>query len=167
MDTKYGVNYLACDHNSYDHTALIGILDSQLEDNWWFVMHDTCGVGPRFFHKLHEVGKQDSHMALLEEGWLNIGQFSPDFLTSARNYILSLRNCTKMQAIFSEKMYRRFSDGKFYCKSGQFRSLGMHDIYENNTPRSVLYFPSLDLYKYQSYHDSSELMNQLKARNMA
>ena len=111
LDTKYGVNYLACDHNSYDHTSLIGILDNQLENHWWFVMHDTCGVGPRFSQKLNEVGRRDSHVALLEEGWLNMGQFSPEFLESARNYILSLRNCTKMQAIFSEKMYRRFSKG--------------------------------------------------------
>jgi len=166
-EIRYGVNYYACDHNSYDHTALIGILDNNLDSHWWFMLHDTCSPGPRFAHKLSDFGRRDSHVAMLEEGWLNMGQFSPAFLSQCRNYILSLRNCTKMQAVLSEKLYSRFSNGEFYCKSGHFKSLGYQDVYGDGSPRMVIHFPALDLYKYQAYHHNSELMQKLKMKNIA
>jgi len=44
---KDGINCYTVTHNSYEYTSYIEILENKLDYNW-FLMHDTCYVGPDF-----------------------------------------------------------------------------------------------------------------------
>jgi hypothetical protein len=100
----------------------------------------------------------------LEEGWLNMGLFSKDFIEKNKNYILSLKNCNKMQAILSEQMYSRMGDPSFINSRARTQLKGKTDVYNDGVERLIIYFADLDLYKYQSFHYNSENTRLLKEK---
>ncbi len=152
----HSVNYHYVKHNSFDHTGLIDIIDKGLQSDFWFIMHDTCSVGPNFYTKLLKKSFLD-HNPLLEEGWLNMGVFSNKFIYENKKYILSLRNCDKMQAILSEKMYPRLASSFHLNSKKDYDLQTTFDVYGDGIERSVVYFPEVDLYKYQTYYHNSEI----------
>ena len=155
-ETINSVNYHYVKHNSFDHTGLINIIDKELQSDFWFVMHDTCSVGTNFYAKLLKKSFLD-HNPLLEEGWLNMGVFSNKFIYDNKKYILSLRNCDKMQAILSEKMYPRLAPSFHLNSKSDYDLQSTFDVYGDGVERSVVYFPEVDLYKYQTYYHNSEI----------
>lgn len=154
------INFHYVKHNSYDHTGLINIIDKNIKSDYWFVLHDTCSVGPNFYSKLLKKSFAE-HNPILEEGWLNMGLFSQRFIDENKKYILSLRNCDKMQAILSEKMYPRLGKSSFLNSKSDYDLQSAFDVYGDNTERSVVYFPEIDLYKYQTYYHNSEISIKL------
>ena len=97
-------------HNSFDHTALITIIENNFKSDFWFVIHDTCEMGPDFYNLLKQYKIKYHYTALTEMAWMNIGLFSNTFITNNKNYILSLKNCSKERAILSERVYSRLDD---------------------------------------------------------
>jgi hypothetical protein len=55
-------------HNSYDHTALIDVVENNVPGWWWFVMHATSEAGPQFVERILEKGFDCEHIAVLEFG---------------------------------------------------------------------------------------------------
>ena len=52
-DSKEQFEYLNCkaikvNHNSYDHTGLIEVIEGEEQSKYWFSTHDTCIAGPNF-----------------------------------------------------------------------------------------------------------------------
>jgi hypothetical protein len=144
--------YYFVSHNSYDHTAIITIIEKNLKSDYWFVMHDTCELGPDFYKLLKQFKIKHNYTALTEMAWMNIGLFSNKFIKNNDNYILSLKNCSKERAILSERIYSRLDDyGWFGLQKDHQRIRECKNIYNDDKKRDVLYFPFLDFYKFQSY----------------
>lgn len=162
-ETKNGVIYQYVEHNSFDHTALISIIEEGYESDYWLCLHDTCEAGKSFYNNLMKQPKS-KFSAILEEGWLNMGLFSKEFIQENKKYILNLKNCNKMQAILSEQMYSRLGDPSFINSRARTQLRGKADIYNDGVERLIIYFADLDLYKYQSFHYNSENTRLLKEK---
>jgi hypothetical protein len=81
-----------------------------------------------------------------------MGLFSIEFLHEIRNYVLSLKNCSKLRAILSERIYPRMTHSGGYCPSCGFGAIDHRDVYGDKVIRRVLYYNDLDLYKYQGFY---------------
>jgi hypothetical protein len=147
-----GINYAHVTHNSYDHTGLIYIIESNCQHPWWWSLHDTVEVGPSFYKTVLDRGPANPHISIGEEGWLNMGLFSLDFLTQSKNYILSLKDCSKMRAILSERMYTRLTQSGFYAPRCTYQMKDHKDIYGDGVIRRIIYYPGIDVYKYQGFY---------------
>jgi hypothetical protein len=149
---NHGILYSYVTHNSFDHNPHIDILEKGWGGDWWFIMHDTTKAGPNFKEKLLKFGPRAEHVAALKDGWLNIGLFSKKSLNEMSDYILKLKDCNKMQAILSEQLYARMTDYAFYDRVDQMNFPYYGDVYGDNVQRQVMYFETIDLYKFQSFH---------------
>jgi len=156
-DRREQFEYLNCkaikvNHNSYDHTGLIEVIEGEEQSKYWFSTHDTCIAGPNFLSSLlkHKINKD--FVAMTEMGWLNMGIFSQKFLNKNKPFIISLKNCSKIRAILSERTFTRLGNYQYLTPNSKvYRSNEDQNIYEDNKKRTVLYFEELDFYKYQSY----------------
>ena len=155
--TKTESTFLDCqaifvDQNSYDHTGLIEILEGNHKSDYWFSSHDTCIVGPKFGDYLSNFEPKKDYTSMTDMGWLNMGLFKHSYLERNKQYIFSLKNCSKIRAILSERVFTRLEDYDFFIKDHNcIRSLENENIYKDDKKRNVLYFKNLDFYKYQSY----------------
>jgi hypothetical protein len=144
-----GVEHRFVTHNSYDHTGLIELLDSGDRSEYWFALHDTCETGPEFEERSRKVDARHEYTSAVREGWFNMGAFSWSFLQREADYVLSLRNCTKVQAILTERNYMRLAESAWYG-TGEIEYRGFEDVYGRGVRRSRLYLPDLDMYKFQA-----------------
>ncbi len=153
-------NHLFVSHNSYDHTAIISIIENNLKSKYWFVFHDTCELGPNFYSLLSKYKIKHPYTSITEMAWMNMGLFTQEFIEENKNYILSLKNCSKERAILSERVYSRLGNyGWFGYQKDQQRIRNCKNVYNDDKKRDVLYFPFLDLYKFQSY-DALKVMKK-------
>ncbi len=163
-ETRSESTYLNCqtifvDHNSYDHTGLIEIIEGNHETDYWFSSHDTCIAGAGFVNFLLKYKPKKDYVSMTDMGWLNMGLFKYSYLKRNKQYILSLKNCSKIRAILSERVFTRLEDYDYFIKDHNcIRSLENENIYNDDKKRNVLYFKGIDFYKYQSY----EALNTMK-----
>ena len=156
-ETRSESTYLDCqtvfvDHNSFDHTGLIEILEGNHKSDYWFSSHDTCIAGPKFVDFLSNYNPKKDYVSMTDMGWLNMGLFKNSYIERNKKYILSLKNCSKIRAILSERVFTRLEDYDYFIKDHNcIRSLENENIYNDDKKRNVLYFKTLDFYKYQSY----------------
>jgi hypothetical protein len=149
--------YLDCqtvfvNHNSFDHTGLIEIIEGNHKSDYWFSSHDTCIAGPKFVDFLSSYKPKKDYISMTDMGWLNMGLFKNSFLERNKEYIFSLKNCSKIRAILSERVFTRLEDYDFFIRDCNcIRTLENENIYNDDKKRNVLYFKDLDFYKYQSY----------------
>jgi hypothetical protein len=147
------------DHNSYDHTGLIEVLEGKHKSKYWFSSHDTCIAGYEFVSFLNKYKPQKDHVSITDMGWLNMGLFKDSYLERNKDYILALKNCSKIRAILSERVFTRLEDFDYFVPDYNcIRTLEKENIYKDDNKRNVLYFKGLDFYKYQSY----EALNIMK-----
>ncbi len=163
-ENKSESTYLNCqavfvDHNSFDHTGLIEILEGKHKSDYWFSSHDTCIAGPNFIKFLRNYKPKKDYVSMTEMGWLNMGLFKNSYLERNKEYIFSLKNCSKIRAILSERVFTRLEDYDYFIRDNNcIRSLENENIYNDDKKRNVLFFKGLDFYKYQSY----EALNIMK-----
>ncbi len=163
-ENKSESTYLNCqavfvDHNSFDHTGLIEILEGKHKSDYWFSSHDTCIAGPNFIKFLRNYKPKKDYVSMTEMGWLNMGLFKNSYLERNKEYIFSLKNCSKIRAILSERVFTRLEDYDYFVRDNNcIRSLENENIYNDDKKRNVLFFKGLDFYKYQSY----EALNIMK-----
>jgi hypothetical protein len=157
FDVKESFTFMGCkaikvDHNSYDHTALIEIIEGSHKSNYWFITHDTCIAGPKFSEYLKSFKIKKHYTAITDMGWLNMGVIDQYFISKNSNFIMSLKDCSKIRAILSERTFTRLGDFDYLVPNYKsHRYLETQNIYEDDKKRTVLYFNDLDFYKYQSY----------------
>jgi hypothetical protein len=163
-DTKSKSSFLDCeaifvDHNSYDHTGLIEVLEGNHKSEYWFSSHDTCIAGNKFVSFLNTYEAKKDYVSMTDLGWLNMGLFKDSFLERNKDYIFSLKNCSKIRAILSERVFTRLEDFDYFVPDYNcIRTLENENIYNDDKKRNVLYFKGIDFYKYQSY----EALNIMK-----
>ena len=152
-------NILYTNHNSYDHSALIEIIEQKIYSKYWFIMHDTCEAGKDFYSLLSKIPITKKYYGMSEKAWLNMGLFTQEFIDENQNYILSLKNCNKRRAILSERVFSKLgSFGYFGLQADVQTFRNCKKIYDDNKKRIALYFPYLDFYEYQSY-EAVSVMN--------
>jgi hypothetical protein len=148
------------DHNSYDHTAIIEIIENNLESDYWFILHDTCIADDNFknYYKKHGYDL----VTITKAGWWNMGLYSWDFIQRNKDYFISLKNCTKSQAILSERFSNRLTENlSYYVEEKDIIEKKPSDIYNDSVLRKGMYFKDLGLTKYQSYYPNSKLLKEL------
>lgn len=93
---------IACTHNSFDFTALIGVLDHNLDlPSHIFTMHDTMEVEPRTDEALRNVDPAAKATGVWS--WMsNLIMVRTDWLHACREQVLALRNCSKLEAVRNE-----------------------------------------------------------------
>jgi len=146
-----GIQYRFVTHNSFDHTSIIEILESDdLNNEFYCIIHDTCEAGPKFYEQISKFNKDYEYNSIDVHGWMNMGVFKKEALIKQSNYILKLKNCSKVRAMMSEKLYMRLFHSTALQKES-FKIIKESNIY-SNINRQVLYFANVDLYKYLANH---------------
>jgi hypothetical protein len=146
---KDGVLYHCVSHNSFDHNAIVDILENNLENPYWFIMQDTCSVGPNFATKLLKFDRSYDYVTVDGQGFLNMGLFSWNFIKSNAHYIELLRDCGKERAMLSEKVFLGLGNTNSFGDTYP-SFVGYSDVYDTGTLRNICYYPSIDIYKYQA-----------------
>jgi hypothetical protein len=137
-------------HNSFDHTGLIDIVENNIKSRYWFNIQDTCELGVHFWDRLKAFDKKDyEYISVDNSGFLNMGLFSWKFIEENKNYIMSLKNCSKSRAILSEKTYNKLSVSTSFNTENA-TVMGYGDMYNSKVLRNIIYYVGIDLYKYQS-----------------
>jgi hypothetical protein len=147
-------------HNSYDHTAIIEIIENDIRSDYWFILHDTCVADDNFKNYYEKYGYD--LVTITEAGWWNMGLYSWDFIQRNKDYFLSLKNCTKSQAILSERFNNRLTENlSYYVQESGIIEKKPSDIYNDSVLRKGMHFKDLGLIKYQSYYPNSKLLVEL------
>lgn len=155
---KSDVEHRFVSHNSFDHTALIEYLESGMEDDHVFLMHDTCVALPDFGLLSSSFDASAEHVPADNQGWFNMGVFSRSFIRRIEPFILSMKDCGKQRAMMSEKMYcsLAFSLGS-YGEQDQVDQ-GMYLPYSTEVQRRQIYLPDLGLIKYVANHSQVKML---------
>lgn len=155
------------DHNSLDFTGLIDIVEYEMESDYWFYIHDTCKVGPKFAELIYNIPKDfPDKIALRIHPSMNIASYKYSYLIEHKDRLMKLKNKD-----YSEKKLKKLKDWCVYCEDYMLYRLldsktytydeDQSDLYsliedENwygGVNRIVEYYPQLDLYKSKAnYH---------------
>jgi hypothetical protein len=158
--TLEGVRMKRVTHNSIDHNALIEATKEGVSGAV-FLLHDTTRPGRNFKELTLGVPCIGGHTAAFMNGWCNMGVFTADYLQANANYILSLENMSKFQAVLSEQVYARFGNRTYYQDMADIRWDGYQYFGGDGRKRSILYSPNLDLYKHQTYFMQADCTQEL------
>lgn len=93
LDT--GVHYHQLDHNSYEYSPLISIVEHELSSEYWFLIHDTCKVGPNFKKLVYSIPHhKPEKVALTVFPSMSIGSYRYDYLMSSevKAKLLAIKN---------------------------------------------------------------------------
>ena len=157
-----GTHYHFVDHNSLDNTALIEICDKKIPSEYWFLIHDTCRVGPNFKTLLYNIPEnKPDKIALKNCPSMCIGTYSQLFLMANRETILSTNNTdyspesikrVKVWAINNEDLFlwKTHPQPIVYNNIHNWEIKDYINWYGTDTVRRTEYYPSLDLYKNKS-----------------
>lgn len=155
------------DHNSCEHGALVEIVEKQLESDYWFLIHDTCKVGPNFKTLLYNIPEsKPEKIALTVYPSMCIGSYRYDYLLSQKEKILSLKNQWRYAVYTNEDSILWYTDPPAVCYNG-YNSWCCELLNENDnwfgteTIRRSEYYPSLDLYKNKSNWGQHLAMNHM------
>lgn len=90
---NYNYNHFKLEHNSFDLTALIAILELNIKSPYWFLLHDTSIVLPNFINQLvlNNYNKFDT-LQIKEFPSMNIGIYNGEFLNKNKNFIIEEKN---------------------------------------------------------------------------
>ena len=157
-EIREGVEWRYVTHNSFDHTALIAVTEANLDADWWCYLHDTCEAGARFLEILTSIltspaAEHYQNFSMESEGWMNIGAMSRAGLVEMKNYILCMKNCDKIRAMRSEKLYHRMLRSTCFCTPAQRIEKGRAFPYGTQISRLVVFLEGIDLIKYQANSD--------------
>lgn len=138
---------------SIDYTALIAAVELNLEADVWFMLHDTCAVGPKFLENLARYPVSGPTRALLPRVSMNMGAYRHDYLMSIKDRLLAVKNINlSPESMAFWKTWGVNNEDEFllpisdyYCDTRQLS--GPVDYYDNGVPRLVEYYPDLDFYK--------------------
>jgi hypothetical protein len=86
------ITHIKTNHNSFDFTALIDIVEYNIEANAWFSLHDTCRVGLSFKQCLYSADLNYNKIALKQFPSMSIGLFKYSYLQQHRDLILKQIN---------------------------------------------------------------------------
>lgn len=89
-----GITYIQMAHNSYEYSPLIEITEKEMKADYWFLIHDTCKVGPRFKELLYTNIPADmpAKVALTYKPAMSMGLYRYDYLMVLKDKIQQIKN---------------------------------------------------------------------------
>lgn len=152
MTDRQGRRRIEVTHNSYDYTALIGLLDNP--DMWsapdhLFLLHDTMELGPQSDTLIRQANP--AHLATAAWGGeCNLALYRLDYLQQRAQDILKLSNCTKLQAVQAEGfLWRSLPESERGGYPGAC-DVGVVRRTYGGTERSVCHYRGVDVTKYKA-----------------
>lgn len=153
----YITHYL--DHNSYEYAPLIEICDKNIESEYWFLLHDTCKVGPNFKKLLFNIpSSMPDKIAMKPMPCMSMGLYKYEYLQKVKSKLMAIKNKDyseksmnywKDWGVWNEDyiLFRTNPQPLIYPASSYIEDKGINNWYNTNTIRKVEYYPSLDVYK--------------------
>ena len=153
------VNVWEVNHNSIDFTGLISVLDLDIKSDRWFLLHDTLYVGPDFYRTILYM-QSDCDTIDMSSLWpKNMGSYSQKYLPQISDILLTkYKNVStevedahvfKTMNVDTENCFLKKQE--FYCTDRPYIINDKIDFYKSNNLRSIQYYPTIDIYKIQSY----------------
>lgn len=161
-ELRDGIHYHQLDHNSYEYSPLIEIVERQMESEYWFLVHDTCKFGSRFKELLYCIPNyKPLKMAIKTEPAMSIGTYRYDYLLSLKEKLLAIKNkdYSKDSMLFWKDWGRKFEDyilwktsprPEVYNDDNRWAVTKYENWYDTPSIRRTEYYHSLDLYKNKS-----------------
>lgn len=156
------IKHFELDHNSFEISPLIEIVEQEISSEYWFLIHDTCKVGNRFKELLYNIPESDiQKLSLKSKPSMSIGTYKYEYLLSNKEKILSLKN--KDYSTDSLKNLKNWHINNediilwmtppepiIYNNNNNWRVVAEENWYNTGTSRRTEYYESLDLYKNKS-----------------
>lgn len=168
--TKKLYHYHKLEHNSYEYSPLITIVERNLESEYWFLLHDTCKVGPKFKELVYNIPEtKPEKIALHGLPSMSIGAYRYDYLISepVKDKLLRIKNTDYSEKSMMDWKYwgvkgedyilhQTHPPAHYYAKQ-EFINYTKNTVvvdynnwYDTPTIRRTEYYISLDLYKNKS-----------------
>lgn len=155
------IEFRFLDHNSFENSAFIDIIESELKSKFWFFIHDTCKVGKNFKNIMLDIPEHVEKVALRSFPSMSIGLYSHEYLLKHKDNIIATKNTIydydvlverKLWGIPNEDLFLWLTEPeKTYCYNfGNCRIIDNNNWYGEKTKRFTEYYPDLDLYKNKS-----------------
>lgn len=153
-------------HNSFEYTPLIEVALREMPADYWFLMHDTCEVGPAFLDRLYGIPDTlPAKVAMRSFPSMSMGAYRYDYLLRQTKPLLEARNfdlshegmkAKKAWGLHREDhiLWRDHTETTFvYPRIDGHPEMLVKELpnpYGSGVVRRAEYFPSLDVTKYKS-----------------
>ena len=160
-----GITFYQLEHNSYEYSPLIEIVDKELEADYWFLIHDTCKVGPKFKELIYNIPEdRPEKVAMRLTPSMSIGSYRYDYLLSCKDKLMGIRNTDLSVESLKRWKYWGVSAEDYILwqtepapaiyngndKDGEWSLVDWDNWFGTDVQRRTEYYPSLDLYKNKS-----------------
>lgn len=155
--TGEGYYVAHCTHNSFEMTGLIEMYKRDVSWNQYFLLHDTCLVGPSFVDKILAWKPDDlGCTASLLFPSMNIGWYSASHLQLHRSILLDhmcetrtkLHDFKSHAVQYEDCIFKRQLALQQHIFMGGLTSVSEpRDYYATGVPRIVEHYECIDLYK--------------------
>jgi len=160
-------NHFLVDHNSFDLTSLISILEMKLNCKNWLLLHDTIELDKSFWKRYYSIlAKKYDCMPLRDFPSMNIGVYSLNYLFQNKSYILSLKNTdysfealqlAKAKGVIDEDYLFKKTINKININN-YLRNLEQVSTVEYfGKKRNKEFYPQLGIFKYKANFGQTQL----------
>lgn len=158
---KDEITYYELNHNSFEYSPLIEIVEKNIESKYWFLIHDTCKAGPNFKKLIYNIPNTNPDK-ISPKLWpsMSIGLYKYEYLLSVKDKIISIKNTDySKESLLKWKNWGAPNEDYILWKTepcpvlygnGGWEIHKMENWYQTKTIRRTEYLPSIDLYKNKS-----------------
>jgi hypothetical protein len=158
IENEDKINLFIVNHNSIDFTGLISLIELNIKSDYWFLLHDTTYVGPRFYNFVSTFNYNKCDVVKLNSGVsMNIGSYKQSYIDSIKEDILKFKNNDysiesiqnhKKLAVTTEDIFFRTNNQLIYNKTPR-RVEGPINFYGKNEDslRIIEHYDDIDLHK--------------------
>jgi hypothetical protein len=159
IPNEYNINLYKASHNSIDFTGLISVIDLTIKADYWFLCHDTCRVGSKFYDSIKNNNFNTDTIRLTSENRsMNIGAYKQSYIYSIKEKILSYRGSSSIEYNIQKLKKRLIDEEDSLLKSdsignfnkSQRKVIDSNNLYDSNVRRITEYFPDIDFFKMKS-----------------
>ena len=158
---RSGIRHIELDHNSFENSAFIDIAENEMESDYWFYLHDTCKVGPKFLELLLAAPNGVDKIALRKFPSMSIGLYSYKYIIECRDILLKIVNRDySPEALMREKLWGiknedyilwlNLPEKTLVYPNSQRQVVDSNNWFGTETKRITEYHQQLDLYKSKS-----------------
>tara|TARA_R110000868_G_scaffold329126_6_gene589961 strand:- start:469 stop:1128 length:660 start_codon:yes stop_codon:yes gene_type:complete len=159
-----GVEHRMVNHDSFDMTSFIYVVENDVDFTSFFYLHDTCEVGKTFYSdvvKILEKQKPTKCMRLKNGASMNIGWYDVKTVKQHKDRIVEQKNLdlsnkglqtAKSNAVDEEDLVFSLIGGKM-CKFTTRDPIitKMTELYGNTTDRRCEFYDEINLKKYKKH----------------
>ena len=158
------VNKYVIPHNSFDYNSHISILDLELQFEYFFYLHDTCLVGPKFLECISNYNPEHLCKPVVNIASMNSGMCKRELLDKNKDHLMSAKNPDYSESgIQISKKYNVANENYLFKNnfSEVYGNKPVHlndydNYYGTNTNRLVEYYESIDLIKFKANYQHRE-----------